>query len=98
MHYSNWSCFIFSLYDSKFGYFVLIYLVRKNAAVLLGDAFPLQDLDDNLANLDSQMQRQLGYMQALLDDDVVIVRSTGVQGTNLITLHRLIMMNECELL
>eukprot|EP00002_Diphylleia_rotans_P023151 TRINITY_DN4550_c0_g1_i4.p1 TRINITY_DN4550_c0_g1~~TRINITY_DN4550_c0_g1_i4.p1 ORF type:complete len:720 (+),score=134.00 TRINITY_DN4550_c0_g1_i4:53-2212(+) len=54
-------------------------LVRKNAAVLLGDAFPLQDLDDNAGDIDVNIQRQLNYMEALLEDDAIIVRCAGVQ-------------------
>ena len=54
--------------------------VRRNAATLLIEAFPLQDPTLPLTQLDEALQRQFDALAALLKDDSVPVRVVAVQG------------------
>ncbi|KAJ8376789.1 hypothetical protein SKAU_G00073690 [Synaphobranchus kaupii] len=54
--------------------------VRANAALLLTEAFPVQDPSLNSEMMDSAIQRQLDTLFCLLDDPQPLVRSTAVLG------------------
>ena len=54
--------------------------VRKNAATLFVEAFPLQDATLPAVELDLCMQRQFDYVGKLLKDDAVGVRVVAVHG------------------
>ncbi|KAL1523555.1 hypothetical protein AB1Y20_018491 [Prymnesium parvum] len=54
--------------------------VRRNAAAILIEAFPLQDPNKPNVELDQLMQLQFDALQALLKDDVIAVRVVAVQG------------------
>lgn len=55
--------------------------VRRNAATLFIDAFPLQDADTaSRADIDALLQRQFDALSKLLHDDAPTVRVVGVQG------------------
>ena len=54
--------------------------VRRNAASIFIEAFPLQDPTKPNVELDELMQKQFDALQTLLKDDVIAVRVIGVQG------------------
>lgn len=54
--------------------------VRRNAAALLIDAFPLQNPEAPQREVDALLQEQFEMLQALLGDTDAGVRVTGVQG------------------
>ena len=54
--------------------------VRRNAATLFVDAFPLQRHDARRAELDEVLQRQFDALATLLRDDTPSVRVVGVHG------------------
>ncbi|KAJ3423558.1 condensin-2 complex subunit g2 [Anaeramoeba flamelloides] len=55
-------------------------LVRKNAAVLFIDAFPLQDSEAKVAENDNTLQKQFDQLGDLLFDPCVSVRIIAVKG------------------
>lgn len=55
-------------------------MVRRNATVLLADAFPLQDPDSAQRETDELLQKQFNQFEALLTDDVPVVRCVAVQA------------------
>eukprot|EP01119_Soliformovum_irregulare_P001617 TRINITY_DN11343_c0_g1_i1.p1 TRINITY_DN11343_c0_g1~~TRINITY_DN11343_c0_g1_i1.p1 ORF type:complete len:679 (-),score=214.77 TRINITY_DN11343_c0_g1_i1:86-2122(-) len=56
------------------------HIVRKNAAMLLIDAFPLNDPDARQKDTDQLLQKQFDVLQMLLYDESIEVRIVGVQG------------------
>ena len=54
--------------------------VRRNAAMLLIDAFPLHDPDSSLEAMDDVLQKQFNCLKKLLEDPAVAVRCVGVSG------------------
>jgi condensin-2 complex subunit G2 len=59
--------------------YVFLDAVRRNATVLLADAFPLQDPDSAQRETDELLQKQFNQFEALLNDDVPVVRCVAVQ-------------------
>ena len=55
-------------------------LVRKNASILLFDAFPLIQPDSSKREMDQLLQKQFDQMHDLLFDPAPIVRSVAVKG------------------
>lgn len=54
--------------------------VRRNAALMLIDAFPLQTGSNSQSQLDELLQKQFSAIQALLEDTCVSVRCVAVSG------------------
>jgi hypothetical protein len=54
--------------------------VRRSAATLLIDAFPLHDPDGSLEAMDVVLQKQFDCLRSLLTDSTVAVRCVGVSG------------------
>ncbi|XP_013379950.1 condensin-2 complex subunit G2-like [Lingula anatina] len=54
--------------------------VRANAAALMIDAFPLQNPEDNVEEIDRLMQKQFDMLQTLLEDPCPVVRATTIHG------------------
>ena len=54
--------------------------VRRSAATLLIDAFPLHDPDGSLEAMDIVLQKQFDCLRSLLTDSTVAVRCAGVSG------------------
>ena len=54
--------------------------VRRSAATLLVDAFPLHDPDGSLEAMDAVLQKQFDCLRSLLTDSTVAVRCVGVSG------------------
>ncbi|TKS87656.1 G2 Chromosome-associated protein [Collichthys lucidus] len=54
--------------------------VRANAALLLLEAFPIHDPDQNNKHIDEIIQKQLDIAMGLLDDPHPVVRSTATLG------------------
>ena len=61
--------------------------VRRNAATLFVEAFPLQDPSLALGDLDALLQKQFDALHALLKDDAVPVRVVAVQGVCRVLAH-----------
>lgn len=54
--------------------------VRRSAATLLIDGFPLHDPDGSLEAMDVMLQKQFDCLRSLLTDNTVAVRCVGVSG------------------
>eukprot|EP01117_Protostelium_nocturnum_P013458 TRINITY_DN5020_c0_g1_i1.p1 TRINITY_DN5020_c0_g1~~TRINITY_DN5020_c0_g1_i1.p1 ORF type:complete len:1201 (+),score=436.93 TRINITY_DN5020_c0_g1_i1:35-3637(+) len=54
--------------------------VRRNAACILVDAFPLQNPESSAAEIDEWMQKQFTLLQELLFDDSDKVRASSIHG------------------
>lgn len=54
--------------------------VRRSAATLLIDTFPLHDPDGSLEAMDVMLQKQFDCLRSLLTDSTVAVRCVGVSG------------------
>ncbi len=67
--------------------------MRRNATVLLADAFPLQDPDSAQRETDELLQKQFNQFEALLTDDVPVVRCVAVQ---VLTTYFLFVVVVCE--
>ena len=61
---------------------VFVSTVRKNALAVFIDAFPLQKEEGTRADLDALLQRQFDFLQTLLMDKDVGVRTLAVQGVS----------------
>mmetsp|Transcript_50826 Transcript_50826/g.99634 ORF Transcript_50826/g.99634 Transcript_50826/m.99634 type:complete len:1179 (-) Transcript_50826:273-3809(-) len=55
-------------------------VVRRNAASLFIEAFPLTNPEDSQEDMDAVLQKQFDQLQALMTDNDVEVRTLGVSG------------------
>jgi len=55
-------------------------MVRRNSALLLVDAFPLQDPEASNEEMDAMLQKQFDAIQAMIQDPCSAVRQVGIEG------------------
>jgi len=55
-------------------------MVRRNSALLLVDAFPLQDPETSNEEMDALLQKQFDAIQTMIQDPCSAVRQVGIEG------------------
>jgi condensin-2 complex subunit G2 len=55
-------------------------MVRRNSAMILVDAFPLQDPDNSYEEMDVLLQKQFDSLQSMIQDPCSGVRQVGIEG------------------